>query len=136
MTKEEAIKRFEKQLKGAIAVLDSGFGTLRGESNRLYLERKEMAQFAIAALRDQEERENPKPLTLDELRNMNGQPVWWWNKSCTPICMICVSDRFMDEPTFVNFDFKEENCTGITKYKWLMKRGYKPYRSKPREDKP
>lgn len=56
MTREEAIKRFEKQLKGAIAVLDSGFGTHQGESNRLYLERKEMAQFAIDALREQEER--------------------------------------------------------------------------------
>lgn len=56
MTREEAIKRFEKQLKGAIAVLDSGFGTLQGESNRLYLERKEMAEFALAALQEQEER--------------------------------------------------------------------------------
>lgn len=63
MTREEAIKRFEKQLKGAIAVLDSGFGTLQGESNRLYLERKEMDEFAISALREQEERENRKPLS-------------------------------------------------------------------------
>lgn len=30
----------------------------------------------IAALREQEERENPKPLTLDELRQMDGQPVY------------------------------------------------------------
>lgn len=31
---------------------------------------------AISALREREERENPKPLTLDELRGMEGQPVW------------------------------------------------------------
>ena len=56
MTREEAIKRFENQLKSAIVVLDSGFGTLQGESNRLYLERKEMAEFALDALREQEKR--------------------------------------------------------------------------------
>ena len=57
MTREEAIERFENQLKGTIAVLDSGFGTYPGESNRLYRDRKEMAQFAIAALQEQEKRE-------------------------------------------------------------------------------
>lgn len=31
---------------------------------------------AIAALRAQQEQENPKPLTLDELRKMDGEPVW------------------------------------------------------------
>lgn len=31
---------------------------------------------AIAALRAQQERENPEPLTLDELRKMDGEPVW------------------------------------------------------------
>ena len=32
--------------------------------------------LAIAALRAQQERENPEPLTLDELREMDGEPVW------------------------------------------------------------
>lgn len=35
-----------------------------------------MYEKAIAALRAQQERENPKPLTLDELRQMDGEPVW------------------------------------------------------------
>lgn len=30
----------------------------------------------LSSLRAQQERENPKPLTLDELRGMVGQPVW------------------------------------------------------------
>lgn len=30
----------------------------------------------LAALREQEERENPKPLTIEELRQMKGEPVW------------------------------------------------------------
>lgn len=32
--------------------------------------------MALSALRTQQEREDPKPLTLDELRQMDGEPVW------------------------------------------------------------
>jgi hypothetical protein len=31
---------------------------------------------ALAALRAEQERLNPKPLTLEELRGMDGEPVW------------------------------------------------------------
>lgn len=51
MTREEAIIRFERQLKAAQVVLDSGFGSNPGESDRLYRKRKEMAEIALAALR-------------------------------------------------------------------------------------
>lgn len=51
MTQEEAIIRFERQLKAAQAVLDSGFGSNPGENDRLYRERKEMAKIALASLR-------------------------------------------------------------------------------------
>lgn len=37
--------------------------------------------FIVAALRAQQERENSKPLTLDELREMGGEPVWCKGKS-------------------------------------------------------
>ena len=80
MTREEAIKKFEKQLHSAMVVLDSGFGTRPGESDRLYRERKELAEIAISALRQQDHfREVTKkvePLTLDELRKMDGEPVY------------------------------------------------------------
>ena len=36
----------------------------------------EAARMAISALRAQAERENPQPLTMKELRRMDGQPVW------------------------------------------------------------
>lgn len=75
MTREEAIVAFEKQLHSAVAVLDSGFGTNPGECDMLYRRRKEMAEIALAALRAQQEAEN-EPLTLDELRQMDGEPVW------------------------------------------------------------
>ena len=54
MTREEAIAKFEKQLTSAMVVLDSGFGTRPGESDRLYRERKELAEIAISALRQQD----------------------------------------------------------------------------------
>lgn len=71
------------------------------------------------------------PLTLEELREMDGQPVWWWNTSAKPVCTICVRDRFMTEPMFANYDFMSEDTVKLTKYKWLKKCGYKPYRRKP-----
>ena len=75
-----------------------------------------------------------QPLTLDELRKMDGEPVWWWNKSAKPVCTICVWDRFMDEPMFANYDWQSEDTLKLSKYKWLKKCGYKPYRQKPEED--
>lgn len=77
MTIEDAIERFERQLNNAIVVLDRGFGTRPGEDNRLYRERKEMAEITLSALRAQQEAEENEPLTLDELRQMDGEPVWF-----------------------------------------------------------
>ena len=34
------------------------------------------AELAISALRAQAERENPKPLTLEQLKERDGNPVW------------------------------------------------------------
>ena len=134
MTREEAITKFEKQLTSAMVVLDSGFGTRPGESDRLYRERKELAEIALSALRQQERfGEANKALTLDELRKMSGEPVWWWNKSAKTVCTICVWDRFMNEPMFANYDWQSEDTLQLSKYKWLKKCGYKPYRQKPEE---
>ena len=79
------------------------------------------------------EQKNNAPLTLDELRKMDGEPVWWWNNSAKPVCTICVRDRFMDEPMFANYDWQSEDTLKLSKYKWLKKCGYKPYRQKPEE---
>ena len=64
MKREEAIIRFERQLKAAQVVLDSGFGSNPGESDRLYRERKEMAEIAIAALRGP---------TREQVENLQGE---------------------------------------------------------------
>ena len=100
-------------------------------------EMAEAPRVALSDLRQQETATNRnglnEPLTMDELRQMDGEPVWWWNKSAKPVCTICVWDRFMDEPMFANYDWQSEDTLKLSKYKWLKKCGYKPYRQKPEE---
>lgn len=62
MTTEHALRSFE-----------SGFSH---PDFALTTEGAEAYEIACQAMREKIERENPKPLTLDELRNMNGKPVW------------------------------------------------------------
>ena len=63
----------------AIRILDDGkwwnflWGDIPGKAeSKLY----EAIDIALAALRAQEETEKNEPLTLDELRQMDGEPVW------------------------------------------------------------
>lgn len=62
----------------ALASFESGFSH---PDFALTTEGTEAYEIACQAMREKIERENPKPLTLDELRNMNGQPVWVENIS-------------------------------------------------------
>ena len=96
---------------------------------------REALDMAVKALEDVTDKYVGKnePLTMAELREMNGEPVWWWNKSAKPVCTICVWDRFMDEPMFANYDWQSEDTLKLSKYKWLKKCGYKPYSQKPED---
>ena len=62
---EDEIRFRERSLAGNI-VQQTEDWTLSLEANRA----------ALAALREKQERENPKPLTEDDLRQMMGEPVW------------------------------------------------------------
>lgn len=125
MNRDEAIKILEYPVKKWSMEWDER------EDGLSYYEALDMA---ISALRQQETVTNHnEPLTLDELRQMHGEPVWWWNKSANPVCTICVWDRFMNEPMFANYDWQSEDTLKLSKYKWLKKCGYKPYRQKPEE---
>ena len=77
-----------------------------------------------------------KPLTLGQLKQMNGQPVWWWNKSQKPTVTICLFDRFSKEPHFVSYDFVVEDSTKISKYSLIRRWGYLPYASDPTAQQP
>ena len=62
----------------------------------------EQLKLSLAALQDQEERKNPKPLTIEELVNMDA-PVWAGNKDfpaadgfwclCQKGCIVCPSGQ-------------------------------------------
>lgn len=95
---------------------------LRNENARLRTEIERMRNTAP---------EN-KPLTLEQLRRMDGQPVWWWNKSHAPVCTICIA-RF-NEVSFVDFDYSHDDSTGIVKYERWVKWGFKPYARKPEQE--
>lgn len=71
---------FEKQLKRARRGLDNV--VKYGTDPDACAEKGEIVSFyrdALEALREKVERENPEPLTLDELRQMDGEPVWIQN---------------------------------------------------------
>lgn len=59
-----------------------------------------MFEMAGAALREKSEREAPLPLTLEELRQMDGEPVWiddWWEDSHGWELSMDASDYFEGE---------------------------------------
>lgn len=82
-------------------------------------------RMAIEAIREQEERNNPKPLTIDELMKMNGQPIY----------VVCLKNGmcFWD----VIFNASKYNCfmqiTGSTGWE-LMGDTWIAYRYKPNEE--
>lgn len=127
MTREEAIKRFEKQLTEAMVVLDSGFGTRPGESDLLYRKRKEMAEIALQALREQEERENPKPLTIEELWQMHGEPVFVTIPGKPHRSRWCIVDLCSPRPALLGKDYLCDLLVAATD-------AVRVYRHKPKEE--
>lgn len=71
MTREEAIKWMEETIQDAGELLDKCSPALKEE----VLEQNEVFKIAISALRSTPQ--PGKPLTLDQLREMDGQPVWF-----------------------------------------------------------
>lgn len=64
MTRQEAIKQIESLLR-----------CIERTKIEICHESKELWKLSLAALLDQEERENPERLTIEELKGMDG-PVW------------------------------------------------------------
>lgn len=74
MTTEEAIRKFEIFCNATKKVLDSNENHYLKDFESFYREKIEMAELALSALRNKQK--NNAPLTLDELREMDGEPVW------------------------------------------------------------
>ena len=91
------------------------------------------AADALAALHAQQERDNPKPLTLDELREMDGEPVWCVDgeeHSC--YCLVnAESEDCIDSESgawcFAFYGMTRDGENGLHNMGWLA------YRSKPKE---
>ena len=87
----------------------------------------EAARMAISALRAQAERENPQPLTLEELRRMDGEVVYIPESEeyFGGMGIVSVSqERVVDvgDPKFGYWPFREYG------------EGWRAYRSKPKEE--
>ena len=105
MTKEEAIKRIQDHMHV------HGIG--KYPHNFIY----EALSMAITALQEQEERENPKPLTIEDLKQSEGRSVWWdW---CGEYCL-CKKEYVVTSNGTFSFNFVVNNGNA--------------YRNKPKEE--
>jgi len=92
---------------------------------------KEDAEAIVSALREQQEREQNDPLTLEELRRMGQQAVWWSN---TTDCIVSiVIPVYHNEPVWVLTWDTQTDEPWRRKAQRLLQCGYKPYRRPPEE---
>lgn len=71
MTIEEAIEYWEQ----FNAEIDDLYDACSDAEMDVLVKQREIVEYTISALRKQEQQPNA-PLTLDELRKMDGEPVW------------------------------------------------------------
>lgn len=131
MTIQTAIKRITSEIKRitserAAEVLGMA-ASFNGCGRSDIDEFREAVGAGKAALCEKAERENPKPLTLEELRQMDGEPVWINDEKCWGIINIDEYGQWAGVP-FVTFYYKSVRCD------WhIEKRGLTCYRHKPKE---
>ena len=102
MTREEAIPYLDAMMK---------------ENKFVYPYREEALTMAIFALREREERGNPKPLTIEDLKQSEGRSVWWdW---CGEYCL-CKKEYVVTSNGTFSFNFVVNNGNA--------------YRNKPKEE--
>lgn len=128
MTREEAIRELESAIKLSRYYL----GVTTGLGDQLAINgltrNIESREKAIAALREQEERENPKPLTIEELRQMDGEPVY-----VIPLEK-SLKDKSWEEWCVMDGD--EAEVPGIEYWSWNLSaygKTWIAYRHKPKE---
>ena len=87
----------------------------------------EVNQMAIEALREKAEREDPKPLTLEELRQMDGEPVWINGKHYGVFADVVRIIKKENGDSLVRFNL----CRHIQEARYG--KTWIPYRHKPQE---
>ena len=93
----------------------------------------EAARMAISALRAQQGRENPQPLTLEDLRGMDGE--WVWAISSDPDLTVSAWAYIVASQAHTLWEYKPDRLLGNVQLDfenygktWLA------YRSKPKEE--
>ena len=125
MTNDEAIRRIQDHMRVHHI----------GEYPHIHI--KEALDMAIAALQEKAERENPAPLTIEELRLMDGEPVWVTDLSEPAVSVYCTIDvcmRFKEDR--VNDKHSEAMVPGDGFSYYLFDKYGKTwiaYRHKPKE---
>ena len=97
----------------------------------------EALELAITALHAQQEREKNKPLTLDELRKLNGEPVWLVDGDGNELWGLV--DATNDPPEVFDSQYglwfgEFYNMIGDEKM-GLHSEGWVAYRHKPKEER-
>ena len=88
-------------------------------------------EIALQAMMEKQERENPKPLTVSELRKMDGEPVWVAEAESWGVVSVDADGQFKNIP-FVNGVFQDCNTSSFC---WNVKyRNLHCYRSKQKEE--
>lgn len=147
ITTEEALKVLDADLRHAelclemlAAASDGMEKCVRYEVNQSHREVQENVdtyRMAIDALREKAERENPKPLTIEELRQMDGEPVWVSDlkyPSDSGYCVIRASkdlfSEYGDRYYLASIPGNEGGWYAFEKYseEWIA------YRHKPKEE--
>lgn len=79
MSIDDAIKKFELKKREMLLLAENHEKRLDDTDRfvlRVIREEVDAIDLAVSALRAQQEADNNEPLTLEELDNMDGQPVW------------------------------------------------------------
>lgn len=116
MTIEEAIKRIQNHMEVHRI----------GQYPHIYI--GNALTMAINALKEKAERENPAPLTIEELKQMHGEAVWMADEKVWGIIDVDDYGQWKGIP-FITFYWKSVRCC------WnIVSRNLTCYRHKPKED--
>lgn len=94
-------------LEGDVAKIENKLQYAELETFDKHYLKRESYKLAIEATREKQERDNPQPLTLDELKERVGQFVWI-TQGCNIRC--CVLAKFVDSynPEAKRFVFTDD----------------------------
>lgn len=111
MTIEQIIGKYDE------AIMEAHADLMRDELNTTQIKalRESLELFTAGrdAIREKQERENPQALAAEDLRDMDGEPVWVVPKDecCPPHWRIWDNDEPCDTQVFDAYRYQPEEAT-------------------------